>query len=95
MDASRRRVRILDYLRAAKAPVSATALAKKLSVSRQIIVGDVALLRAAGEAVTATPRGLCAGPAQAGAHPHCGLPPQRGGYGAGADDDGGPGLYGG
>ena len=57
MDASRRRVRILDYLRAAKAPVSATALAKKLSVSRQIIVGDVALLRAAGEAVTATPRG--------------------------------------
>ena len=57
MDASRRRVRILDYLRAAKAPVSATALAQKLSVSRQIIVGDVALLRAAGEAVTATPRG--------------------------------------
>ena len=49
MDASRRRVRILDYLRAAKAPVSATALAKKLSVSRQIIVGDVALLRAGGE----------------------------------------------
>ena len=57
MDASRRRVRILDYLRAAKAPVSATALAKKLSVSRQIIVGDVALLRASGEGVTATPRG--------------------------------------
>ena len=57
MDASRRRVRILDYLRAAKAPVSATALAKKLSVSRQIIVGDVALLRAGGEDITATPRG--------------------------------------
>ena len=57
MDASRRRVRILDYLRAAKAPVSATALAKKLSVSRQIIVGDVALLRASGADISATPRG--------------------------------------
>jgi hypothetical protein len=57
MNASRRRTRILDYLRAAQAPLSATALAQKLSVSRQVIVGDVALLRAAGEAVTATPRG--------------------------------------
>ena len=57
MNASRRRARILDYLRAAQAPLSATALAQKLSVSRQVIVGDVALLRAAGEAVTATPRG--------------------------------------
>ncbi len=56
MNASRRRARILDYLRAAQAPLSATALAQKLSVSRQVIVGDVALLRAA-EAVTATPRG--------------------------------------
>ena len=54
MNASRRRARILDYLRAAQAPLSATALAQKLSVSRQVIVGDVALLRAA---VTATPRG--------------------------------------
>lgn len=57
MNAAERRGRILDYLRAAEGPLSATALAQKLSVSRQIIVGDVALLRAAGEAVTATPRG--------------------------------------
>ena len=57
MNASQRRERILEYLKAAQAPLSATALAQKLSVSRQIIVGDVALLRAAGEAVTATPRG--------------------------------------
>ncbi len=57
MNAAERRGRILDYLRAAEGPLSATALAQKLSVSRQIIVGDVALLRAAGEAVSATPRG--------------------------------------
>ena len=60
MNASRRRARILDYLRAAQAPLSATALAQKLSVSRQVIVGDVALLRAGGAAVTATARGYVA-----------------------------------
>lgn len=57
MNASERRERILEYLKAADRPLSATALAQKLSVSRQIIVGDVALLRAAGEGITATPRG--------------------------------------
>ncbi len=57
MNTSERRERILEYLRAADAPLSASALAQKLSVSRQIIVGDVALLRAAGEGITATPRG--------------------------------------
>ena len=41
MNAAERRGRILDYLRAAEGPLSATALAQKLSVSRQIIVGDV------------------------------------------------------
>ena len=35
-------------LRGAERPVSATKFAKELSVSRQIIVGDVALLRASG-----------------------------------------------
>ncbi len=57
MNASQRRAHILDYLRAAQAPLSATALAQRLSVSRQIIVGDVALLRAAGADISATPRG--------------------------------------
>ncbi len=57
MNAAQRRARILDELKAVQAPLSATVLAQRLSVSRQIIVGDVALLRAAGEAVTATPRG--------------------------------------
>lgn len=44
-------------LRGAERPVSATKFAKELSVSRQIIVGDVALLRASGEKILATPRG--------------------------------------
>lgn len=57
MNTNERRSHILDYLKAADGPVSATALAQRLSVSRQIIVGDVALLRAAGEDITATPRG--------------------------------------
>ena len=57
MNAQSRRERILDYLRGADRPLPAAALAHELSVSRQIIVGDVALLRAAGEGITATPRG--------------------------------------
>jgi transcriptional regulator of NAD metabolism len=47
----------MNYLESASAPVSATALAELCGVSRQIIVGDVALLRAGGADVSATPRG--------------------------------------
>lgn len=57
MNAAQRRRLILEYLSAAERPLSAAALAQKLSVSRQIIVGDVALLRAGGSQITATPRG--------------------------------------
>ncbi|MDO4572473.1 MAG: transcription repressor NadR [Clostridia bacterium] len=57
MDAATRREFILDQLKEASLPVSAATLAARLSVSRQIIVGDIALLRAAGEKITATPRG--------------------------------------
>lgn len=57
MNTVQRRESILEYLRGADGPLPAAALAGRLSVSRQIIVGDVALLRAAGEAITATPRG--------------------------------------
>ena len=57
MNAKERRLAILEELKKAKAPVSATVLAKKFHVSRQIVVGDVALLRASGEAVLSTPRG--------------------------------------
>ena len=57
MDASERREQIRRRLSAATGPISATALAQQLGVSRQIIVGDVALLRAAGAEISATPRG--------------------------------------
>lgn len=39
------------------APISATAFGKRFGVSRQTIVGDVALMRARGEQIVATPRG--------------------------------------
>lgn len=57
MNSEQRRAIILERLKQADKPVSATVLAGELNVSRQIIVGDVALLRAAGEAVVATARG--------------------------------------
>lgn len=57
MDARSRRNSIHDILSSSKTPVSAAALAEKFHVSRQIIVGDVALLRASGAGVVATPRG--------------------------------------
>jgi transcriptional regulator of NAD metabolism len=55
MTAEERRSQILAQL--SDAPVSATVLAKNFGVSRQVVVGDIALLRAAGCDITATPRG--------------------------------------
>lgn len=57
MNAKVRRSAILTRLKHENGPVSATALAKEHGVSRQIIVGDIALLRAGGEPISATPRG--------------------------------------
>ena len=57
MDAAARRAAILSVLERTDHPVSAAALAREFSVSRQIIVGDVALLRAGGLSIAATPRG--------------------------------------
>ena len=66
MHADTRRQAILDQLRDAAGPISAAALAAKFSVSRQIIVGDIALLRAAGAEISATPRGYVILPAPPG-----------------------------
>lgn len=52
-----RKTRIMEIISSSDKPVSASKIAKELGVSRQIIVGDVALLRASGEDITATPRG--------------------------------------
>ena len=57
MRAGERRQAILDYLRHSSRPVSAGFLAERFSVSRQAVVGDVALLRASGADISATPRG--------------------------------------
>ena len=57
MNAAQRREKILEQLHGASGPISASVLAAELGVSRQIVVGDVALLRAGGAAIEATPRG--------------------------------------
>ena len=54
MQAAERRAEILEVLRGAKGAVSATQLAARFGVSRQVIVGDVALLRAAAADVFIT-----------------------------------------
>lgn len=55
--AQQRRELISEMLRTATEPISAMALAERFSISRQSIVGDIALLRASGLNISATPRG--------------------------------------
>ncbi len=55
--AAERRNEIIKLLEATDQPVNATQLAELLSVSRQVIVGDIALIRAKGIEILATPRG--------------------------------------
>ena len=57
IDGDRRKAEILKALQQAEKPISATSFAKEFGVSRQIVVGDVALLRYAGENIIATARG--------------------------------------
>lgn len=57
MNGEMRRQEIMKRLSAADKPISASALATICGVSRQIIVQDVALLRAAGQEILSMPRG--------------------------------------
>ncbi len=57
MTGSERREAIVRELKGAAAPVSGSALAKAVGVSRQVVVQDIALLRADGHDVVATSRG--------------------------------------
>ncbi len=57
MTGNERRDNIIKTLRAAQAPISGSALAKAVGVSRQVVVQDIALLRADGHDVVATSRG--------------------------------------
>ena len=55
--AAERRRRIVAWMRSHGAPIRGGELAKHLRVSRQCLVQDVAILRAGGEEIEATPRG--------------------------------------
>ena len=57
MTAQERRAAIWEALVQAAGPLSASALAGRFGVSRQLVVGDIALLRASGADITATARG--------------------------------------
>lgn len=57
MKAIQRRSEILSVIGNAKAPVAASALSERFGVSRQVIVQDVAILRAEGSNVISTSRG--------------------------------------
>jgi len=57
MNKMERREQLLELIRASHDPISASTLAISLKVSRQIIVGDIALLRASGVNISATPTG--------------------------------------
>ena len=52
-----RREKIIEIMSNQKEPVSGSDLAKKFGVSRQVIVQDIALLRAAGYEIISTNRG--------------------------------------
>ncbi|SJZ86010.1 hypothetical protein SAMN02745116_01630 [Pilibacter termitis] len=52
-----RRKKILSELTSSMRPINATKLAETYNVSRQIIVGDIALLRASGTDIYSTSRG--------------------------------------
>lgn len=57
LDGSARRIEIIDYLKSKTTPVSGTELAKHFGVSRQVIVQDVALLRAENRNILSTNKG--------------------------------------
>jgi len=57
MNGEERRKKIIDLLRESKTPLSGTQLAKLVGVSRQVIVQDMALLRAGSHTIIATNQG--------------------------------------
>lgn len=57
MKGGERRERIVAELQVSATPVSGSSLAKAVGVSRQVVVQDIALLRADGHDIVATSRG--------------------------------------
>lgn len=69
MGAEERRKRILKLLSESARPLTGSDLARILAVSRQVVVSDMAILRAAGGKIIATPQGYALASAL-GAAPH-------------------------
>jgi HTH domain len=57
--ADKLRGRIVAWMRQLGAPIRGGELAKGFHVSRQCLVQEIAILRASGEQIIATPRGNC------------------------------------
>lgn len=57
MEPIARRSEILVILEQEEEPISAKKIANHFDISRQVIVGDIALLRAEGKEIISTPRG--------------------------------------
>lgn len=57
MDANQRREKIIKVLNNRDEPISGNELSEIFNVTRQVIVQDIAILRAAGEEIIATSRG--------------------------------------
>ena len=57
MTGETRRTKILDMLKSQHTPISGTALAKQFHVSRQVIVQDIALMRAESHWILSTNKG--------------------------------------
>lgn len=64
-ESEKRRAELWALLSGRDEPVTGNELATRLQVSRQVIVQDVALLRAQGKAIIATPRGYLSLPTEA------------------------------
>ena len=61
MSGEKRREQIIEIIKNSKTPVSGTALAKQVNVSRQVVVQDIALIRANGVDIISTNRGYIIG----------------------------------
>lgn len=57
LETEKRRAELLALLKDVAEPVTGAELAGRFGVSRQVVVQDIAILRAAGEQILATPQG--------------------------------------
>jgi len=65
---AKRRQRLMEWMRTQSRPVPGNTLAQHFHVSRQCLVQDVAILRAAGEEILSAPQGYRLPGAQTSAH---------------------------